>query len=56
MSNKIDDYNTVVNIIEKIIRATSDSHEKEDLDKTFDIAHGIGKALEVMTDDQKKKR
>ena len=32
MSSKTDDYNALVNIIERIIRATSDPHEKEGLD------------------------
>ena len=55
MSSKIDDYNALVNIIERIIRATSDPHEKEGLDKAFDIVRGVGEGLEVLSDDSKQK-
>lgn len=55
MSSKIDDYNALVNIIERTIRATSDPHEKEGLDKAFDIVHGVGEGLEVLSDDSKQK-
>ena len=55
MSSKIDDYNALVNIFERIIRATSDPHEKEGLDKAFDIVHGVGEGLEVLSDDSKQK-
>lgn len=55
MSSKTDDYNALVNIIERIIRTTSDPHEKEDLDKAFDIVRGVGEGLEVLSDDSKQK-
>ena len=55
MSSKTDDYNSLVNIIERIITATSDPHEKEGLDQAFDIVRGIGEGLEVLSDDSKQK-
>lgn len=55
MSSKTDDYNALVNIIERINRATSDPHEKEGLDKALDIVRGVGEGLEVLSDDSKQK-
>ena len=55
MSSKTEDYNALVNIIERIITATSNPNEKEGLDKAFDIVRGVGKGLEVLSDDSKQK-
>ena len=50
MSN-IDDYNKLVDFIGNIIKATSDSEGQEDVDNALDIAHTVGDALEIISED-----
>lgn len=50
MSN-IDDYNKLVNLIGNIIKATSDPEDQEDVDNALDIAHAVGDALEIISED-----
>lgn len=50
MSN-IDDYNKLVNFIGNIIKATSDPEDQEGVDNALDIAHTVGDALEIISED-----
>lgn len=50
MSNKIDNYNRVIDFIGNVIKATSDPNGHEDLDKALDIAHTVGNVIETVTD------
>lgn len=54
MSN-IDDYNKLVYFIGNIIKATSDGEEQEDIDNALDIAHTIGDALKIISNDDNQK-
>lgn len=47
----IDDYNKLVDFIGNIIKATSDPEDKEDVDNALDIAHAVGDALEIISED-----
>ena len=53
--SKIDDYNKLVNFIGNIIKASDDPEDQDGIDDALDIAHTIGDALEVFTDDKQKK-
>jgi hypothetical protein len=53
--SKIDDYNKLVDFIGNIIKASSDPEDQDGIDDALDIAHTIGDALEVFTDDKQKK-
>lgn len=48
MNDKLDNYNKLVDLIGNIIKATSNSNDHEDLDKTLDIAHIVGNTLKVI--------
>lgn len=50
MSN-IDDYNKIVDLIGSIIKATSDPEDQEGVDNALDIAHTVGDALEIISED-----
>ena len=50
MSN-IDDYNKLVDFIGNIIKATSDPEDQEDVNNALDIAHTVGDALEIISED-----
>lgn len=50
MSN-IDDYNKLVDFIGNIIKATSDPEDQEGVDSALDIAHAVGDALEIISED-----
>lgn len=54
MSN-IDDYNKLVDFIGNIIKATSDPEDKEDVDNALDIAHTVGDALKIISNDDDQK-
>ena len=47
----IDDYNKLVDLIGNIIKATSDPEDQEDVDNALDIAHTVGDALEIISED-----
>lgn len=47
----IDDYNKLVDFIGNVIKATSDPEDKEDVDNALDIAHIVGDALEIISED-----
>ena len=49
--NNIDDYNKLVDFIGNIIKATSDPEDQEDVDNALDIAHAVGDALEIISED-----
>ena len=50
MSN-VDDYNKLVDFIGNIIKATSDPEDQEGVDNALDIAHAVGDALEIISED-----
>ena len=50
MSN-VDDYNKLVDLIGNIIKATSDPEDQEGVDNALDIAHTVGGALEIISED-----
>ena len=52
--SKIDNYNNLVDFIGNIIKASSDPEDQDGIDDALDIAHTIGDALEVFTDDDKQ--
>ena len=47
----IDDYNKLVDLIGNIIKATSDPEDQEGVDNALDIAHTVGDALEIISED-----
>lgn len=47
----IDDYNKIVDLIGSIIKATSDPEDQEGVDNALDIAHTVGDALEIISED-----
>ena len=54
MSN-IDDYNKLVDFIGNIIKATSDPEDQEGVDNALDIAHTVGDALKIISNNDNKK-
>lgn len=54
MSN-IDDYNKLVDFIGNIIKATSDPEDQAGVDDALDIAHTIGDALNIISNDDDHK-
>ena len=50
MSN-IDDYNKLVDFIGNIIKATSDPEDREGVDDALNIAHTVGDALKIVSND-----
>ena len=54
MSN-IDDYNKLVYFIGNIIKATSDPEDQEGVDDALDIAHTVGDALKIISNDNNQK-
>lgn len=50
MSN-VDDYNKLVDFIGNIIKATSDPEDQAGVDDALDIAHTVGDALEIISED-----
>ena len=54
MSN-IDDYNKLVDFIDNIIKATSDPEDQEGVDNALDIAHTVGDALKIVSNDDNQK-
>ena len=53
--NNIDNYNKLVDFIGNIIKATSDPEDKEDVDNALDIAHTVGDALKIVSNDNNQK-
>lgn len=54
MSN-VDDYNKLVDLIGNIIKATSDPEDQAGVDEALDIAHIVGDALKISSNDDKQK-
>ena len=54
MSN-IYDYNKLVDFIGNIIKATSDPEDQEGVDDALDIAHTVGDALKIISNDNNQK-
>lgn len=54
MSN-VDDYNKLVDFIGNIIKATSDPEDQEGVDNALDIAHTVGDALKIVSNDDNQK-
>ena len=50
----IDDYTKLVNLIGNIVKAASDPEDFEGVDKAINIAHTVGDALNVMSNDDDK--
>ena len=53
--DNIDDYNKLVDLIGNIIKATSDPEDQEGVDKALDIAHTVGDALKIISNDDNQK-
>lgn len=51
----IDDYNKLVDFIGNIIKATSDPEDQEGVDDALDIAHTVGDALKIISNDNNQK-
>jgi hypothetical protein len=51
----IDDYTKLVNLIGNIVKAASDPEDSEGVDKATGIAHRIGDALNVISNDDDQK-
>ena len=51
----IDDYNKLVDLIGNIIKATSDPEDQEGVDNALDIAHTVGDALKIVSNDDNQK-
>ena len=54
MSN-IDDYNKLVDFIGNIVKITSDPEDKAGIDDALDIAHTVGDALKIISNDDDQK-
>lgn len=54
MSN-IDDYNKLVDFIGNIIKASSDPEDQVGVDDALDIAHTVGDALKIISNDDDQK-
>lgn len=53
--NNIDDYNKLVDFIGNVIKATSDPEDQEGVDNALDIAHTVGDALKIVSNDDNQK-
>ena len=53
--SSIDDYNKLVDFIGNIIKATSDPEDQEGVDNALDIAHTVGDALKIVSNDDDQK-
>lgn len=53
--NNVDDYNKLVDLIGGIIKATSDPEDYEGVDDALDIAHTVGDALKIVSNDDNQK-
>lgn len=53
--SSIDDYNKLVDFIGNIIKATSDPEDQEGVDNALDIAHTVGDALKIVSNDDNQK-
>ena len=53
--NNIDDYNKLVDFIGNIIKATRDPEDQEGVDDALDIAHTVGDALKIISNDNNQK-
>ena len=51
----VDDYNKLVDVIGNIIKATSDPEDQEGVDDALDIAHTVGDALKIISNDNNQK-
>ena len=51
----IDDYNKLVDLIGNIIKATSNPEDQEGVDNALDIAHTVGDALKIISNDDDQK-
>ncbi|MBR5824915.1 MAG: hypothetical protein IKY67_12345 [Paludibacteraceae bacterium] len=51
----VDDYNKLVDVIGNIIKATSDPEDQEGVDDALDIAHTVGDALKIISNDNNPK-
>ena len=51
----VDDYNKLVDLIGNIIKATSDPEDQEGVDNALDIAHTVGDALKIVSNDDNQK-
>ena len=51
----IDDYNKLVDLIGNIIKATSDPEDQEGVENALDIAHTVGDALKIISNDDNQK-
>lgn len=49
--SSIDDYNKLVDFIGNINKATSDPEDQEGVDNALNIAHTVGDALEIISED-----
>ena len=47
----VDDYNKLVDLIGNIIKATSEPEDQAAVDDALDIAHAVGDALEIISED-----
>jgi hypothetical protein len=53
--SSIDDYNKLVDFIGNIIKATSDPEDQEGVDNALDVAHTVGDALKIVSNDDNQK-
>ena len=53
-SNKIDDFNKLVDFVGNIIKATTEPEDQAGVDEVFNITHTIGDALKIISDDSQK--
>ena len=51
----VDDYNKLVDFIGNIIKATSDPEDQEGVNDALDIAHTVGDALNIISNDDNYK-
>ena len=51
----VDEYNKLVDFIGNIIKATSDPEDQEGVDNALDIAHTVGDALKIISNDDNQK-
>ena len=51
----VDDYNKLVDFIGNLIKATSDPEDQEGVDNALDIAHTVGDALKIISNDDDQK-
>ena len=54
MSNKVDDFNRLVDFVGNIIKATSEPEDQAGVDDALDIAHTIGDALKIISKDSQR--